>query len=115
MSHKGQGRIMLLVSDIKELFSQGECRCEIPSRSVKCQLPIRDLRDLERLSHLQTQLLRAGVGLFHCGGIISLRDYQRCTETQLKGEFLAGSGGGIRQGLEQFKSRSEMVDSFCVR
>ena len=114
MGYEGQGGILLSVGDGEELFPQGERRGEIPSRGVKCTQPIQDLRDLERLSHLQTQLLRAGVGLFHSGSSIPLRGYQRRAETQVEGEFLAGAGGGVRQGLEQCKSRSEVGDSVRV-
>ena len=115
MGHEGQGGILLSLGDGKELFPQGARRGVIPSHCVKYPQPIQDLRDLERLPYLQTQLLRAGVGLFHFGGTIPLRGHQRRTETQLEGEFLAGSGGGVRQGLEQFKSRGEVVDGFRVR
>jgi hypothetical protein len=73
------------------------------------------LRDLERLPHLQAQLLRAGVGVFHFGGTIPLRGDQRRAETQLDGEFVADSGGSVWQGLEQGKSRGEMGDGFRVR
>ena len=115
MDHEGQGGILLSLGDGEKLFPQGERRRVIPSRSVKCPQPIQDLRDLERLPHLQTQLLRAGVGLFHFGGTIPLRGHQRRAETQMEGEFLAGSGGGVRQGLEQFKSCGEVGDGFRVR
>jgi hypothetical protein len=57
MDYEGQGGIRLSMGDGEELFPQGERRCEIPSHYVKCPPPIQDLRDLERLPHLRTQLL----------------------------------------------------------
>src|SRR5262245_40257409 len=90
LDREEQRGILLSLRDGEELFPQGACCGVIPSRSVKCKQPIQDLRDLERLRYLQTQLLRAGVGLFHFGGTIPLRSHQRRTEIQVKDEFLAG-------------------------
>ena len=68
MDQEGQGGILLSLGDGEELFPQGERRCVIPSHCVKCPQPKQDLRDLERLPHLQTEILRSGVGVFHFGG-----------------------------------------------
>ena len=76
MGHEGQGGVLLSVSDVEELLGEGKRRYMIPSHSVKYPPPIQDLSDLERLAHLQTQLLRAGVGVFHFVGSIPLRRYQ---------------------------------------
>jgi hypothetical protein len=92
MGHEGQGGILLSVGDGEKLFPQGERRGVIPSRSVKYPQPKQHLHDLERLPHLQTELLRAGVGLFHFDGPIPLRGHQRSAETEVEGEFLAGFG-----------------------
>src|SRR5438045_832992 len=104
MGYEGQGGILLSVGDGEELFPQGARRGVIPSRRVKCKQPKQDLRDLEWLPHLQTQLLRAGVGVFDFGGAIPSCGYQGSAETQLQDEFLAGSGGSVRQSLEQCQS-----------
>ncbi len=100
MDHEGQRGILLSMGDGENLFPQGEHHCVIPAHCVKCPQPIQDLRNLERLAHLQTQLLRAGVGLFHFGGTLPLRGYQRRSKTQLERQFLVDSGGGVGQGLE---------------
>src|SRR5215203_3849223 len=115
MDHERQRSILLSLCDRKELLSQGKRCGKIPSCSVKCKQSPQDLCNLERLPHLQTQLPRAGVGVFHFGSAIPFRSHQRRAETEVEGEFLAGSSGGVRQGLEQFKSRGEVVDGVRVR
>src|SRR3712207_2370012 len=105
MSHEGQGGILLSVGDGEALFPQGERRSVISSHGIKSPPPMQDLRDLERIPYLQTQLLRAGVGLFHFGGTIPLRGNQRSAETEVEGECLAVAFSSVRQGLEQRKSQ----------
>ena len=115
MGHEGQGGILLSVGDGEALFPQGERCGVIPSHCIKSPLPVQDLRDLERLPYLQTQLLRAGVGLFHFGGSIPLRGHQRRAETQLEGQFLASAGNSVWYGPKQGESRSKMGNCVCVR
>ena len=54
MNHEGQSGILLSLRDEEELFPQGERCGVIPSHIVKCPQPKQDLRDLQRLPHLQT-------------------------------------------------------------
>jgi hypothetical protein len=54
MDHEGQGGILLSLCEGEELFPQGERRGVMPSYCVKCPPPKQDLRELERLPHLQT-------------------------------------------------------------
>jgi hypothetical protein len=115
MHHEGQGGILLSLRNGEELFPHGERRGVIPACYIRSPQSKQEVRDLERLPHLQTQLLRVGVGLLHFGAAIPLRDHQGRPETEVESEFLAGSGGGSREGLEQFKSRGEVVNGFLIR
>ena len=101
MNHAGHGGILLSFCEGEELFPQGERRCEISSHAVIRIQSKQDLCDLERLTHLQTQLLLAGVDLFHFGGAIPLRDHQRRAKTQLESQFLLGASRRVWERHQQ--------------